>query len=46
VAVHGEYWDARSTGASIADGERVQVVAVRDGWIDVASVGDYEEGSA
>jgi membrane-bound serine protease (ClpP class) len=46
VAVHGEYWDARNTGASIADGERVRVVTVWDGWIDVASVGDDEEGSA
>jgi len=46
VAVHGEYWDARSTGASIPDGGRVRVVAVLDGWIDVASVGDDEEGSA
>ncbi len=46
VAVHGEYWDARNTGASIADGERVRVVTVWDGWIDVASVGDDKEGSA
>ncbi len=46
VAVHGEYWDARSTGGSITDGERVRVVTVWDGWIDVASVGDDEEGSA
>ncbi len=46
VAVHGEYWNARSVGSAIADGERVRVVTVRDSWIDVASVGDHEEGSA
>jgi membrane-bound serine protease (ClpP class) len=45
VAVHGEYWNARSTGASIADGDRVRVVAVQDSWIEVASVGDHKEGS-
>ncbi|MBD3873351.1 MAG: hypothetical protein IFK91_10610 [Acidobacteria bacterium] len=45
VAVHGEYWNARSVGSAIADGDRVRVVAVEDSWIDVASVGDHEEGS-
>jgi len=45
VAVHGEYWNARSVGPAIADGDRVRVVAVQDSWIEVASVGDHEEGS-
>jgi membrane-bound serine protease (ClpP class) len=46
VAVHGEYWDARNIGSPIADGDRVRIVAVRDGWIDVVAVGDTEKGSA
>jgi len=46
VAVHGEYWDARTVGSTIADGGRVRVVAVRDSSIDVVAVGDKEEGSA
>ncbi len=46
VAVHGEYWDARTVGSTIADGGRVRVVAVRDSSIDVVAVGDEEEGSA
>jgi membrane-bound serine protease (ClpP class) len=45
VAVHGEYWNARNIGSPIADGDRVRVVAVRDGWIDVVAVGDTEKGS-
>jgi membrane-bound serine protease (ClpP class) len=46
VAVHGEYWDARNIGSPIADGDRVRIVAVREGWIDVVAEGDTEEGSA
>jgi membrane-bound serine protease (ClpP class) len=46
VAVHGEYWNARSVGSAIADGDRVRVVAVRNSWIEVVAVGDHEEGSA
>jgi len=46
VAVHGEYWDARTVGSTIADGGRVRVVAVRDSLIDVVALGDEEEGSA
>jgi membrane-bound serine protease (ClpP class) len=46
VAVHGEYWDARTVGSAIADGGRVRVVAVRGKSIDVVAVGDEEEGSA
>ncbi len=46
VAVHGEYWDARTVGSTIADGGRVRVVAVRDRSIDVVALGDEEEGSA
>jgi len=46
VAVHGEYWNARSVGSAIADGDRVRVVAVQGSWIEVVAVGDHEEGSA
>jgi len=46
VAVHGEYWDARTVGSTVADGGRVRVVAVRGSSIDVVAVGDDEEGSA
>jgi membrane-bound serine protease (ClpP class) len=46
VAVHGEYWDARSEGMEIADGDRVKIVAVHDRWVDVVAVGDPDEGSA
>jgi membrane-bound serine protease (ClpP class) len=46
VAVHGEYWDARTVGSNIPDGGSVRVVAVRDRSIDVVAVGDDEEGSA
>jgi len=45
VAVHGEYWDGRSTGGTIAAGSSVRVVTVHDRRIDVVAVGDYEEGS-
>ena len=45
VAVHGEYWDGRSMGGTIAAGSNVRVVAVHDRRIDVVAVGDDEEGS-
>jgi membrane-bound serine protease (ClpP class) len=45
VAVHGEYWDGRSTGAAIPAGSTVRVVAVDGRRIDVVAVGDDEEGS-
>jgi membrane-bound serine protease (ClpP class) len=45
VAVHGEYWDGRSTGEAIAAGSAVEVVAVHGRTIDVVAVGDDEEGS-
>jgi membrane-bound serine protease (ClpP class) len=45
VAVHGEYWDGRSMGGTIAAGSSVRVVAVHDRRIDVVAVGDDEEGS-
>jgi membrane-bound serine protease (ClpP class) len=45
VAVHGEYWDGRSMGGTIAAGSTVRVVAVHDRRIDVVAVGDDEEGS-
>jgi membrane-bound serine protease (ClpP class) len=45
VAVHGEYWDGRSTGGAIPAGSTVRVVAVDGRRIDVVAVGDDEEGS-
>jgi membrane-bound serine protease (ClpP class) len=45
VAVHGEYWDGRSTGGVIAAGSTVRVVAVHDRRIDVVAVGGNKEGS-
>lgn len=45
VAVHGEYWDGRAVGGTIAAGASVRVVAVHDRKIDVVAVGDNEEGS-
>jgi membrane-bound serine protease (ClpP class) len=46
VKVHGEYWDARSTGAPVAERAEVRVVAVSGRRIDVEPVGGAEEGSA
>jgi membrane-bound serine protease (ClpP class) len=46
VAVHGEYWDGRSVGATIAAGSSVRVVAIHDRRVDVVAGGDGEEGSA
>jgi len=46
VAVHGEYWDGRSVGETIAAGRSVRVVAIHDRRIDVVAEGDGEEGSA
>jgi len=46
VVVHGEYWDARSVGGTVAVGSKVRVVAVHDRALDVAAVDDSEEGSA
>jgi membrane-bound serine protease (ClpP class) len=36
VLVHGEYWDARSTGGLIAKGSKVRVEAVGDKRLDVS----------
>ncbi len=44
VAVHGEYWDARSADGPVERGARVRVVEVHDRWIDVVAAGDAEEG--
>jgi len=46
VAVHGEYWDGRSAGATIAAGSSVRVVAIHDRRVDVVAEGGGEEGSA
>ncbi len=46
VAVHGEYWDGRSVGGTIAAGSSVRVVAIDDRRIDVVAESDGEEGSA
>jgi membrane-bound serine protease (ClpP class) len=45
VAVHGEYWDGRSVGGTIAAGSSVRVVAISDRRVDVVAEGDGEEGS-
>jgi membrane-bound serine protease (ClpP class) len=46
VRVHGEYWDARSTGGAIPDGARVRVLAVGVKQIDVEPAGGAGEGSS
>ncbi len=46
VVVHGEYWDARSVGGTVAAGGKVRVVTVYDRSLDVAAVGDSVEGSS
>jgi membrane-bound serine protease (ClpP class) len=46
VAVHGEYWDARSVGGTVAGGSKVRVVAVGDRVIDVVPLGESLEGSS
>jgi membrane-bound serine protease (ClpP class) len=45
VLVHGEYWDARSTGAAIPEGAAVRVMAVGHRRIDVEPAEDAGEGS-
>ena len=45
VAVHGEYWDGRSVGGTIAAGSSVRVVAIDDRRVDVVAEGDGNEGS-
>ena len=39
VLVHGEYWDARTTGGAIAKGSDVRVEAVGERRIDVGNAG-------
>mgnify|MGYP001813701463 FL=1 len=39
VMVHGEYWDARSTGGRIEKGSEVQVKAVGERRLDVSNAG-------
>jgi len=46
VVVHGEYWDARSVGGTVAVGNNVRVVEVHDRSLDVAAVDDSVEGSS
>ena len=46
VAVHGEYWDARSIGVEIAAGSRVEVVTVHGRTIDVVASDSDVEGSS
>ena len=46
VVVHGEYWDARSVGGTVAAGGKVQVVAVRDRDMDVVAADERSEGSS
>lgn len=46
VVVHGEYWDARSVGGTVAVGNNVRVVAVHDRSLDVAAVDGSVEGSS
>jgi len=44
VLVHGEYWDARSTGAAIPEGTAVRVLAVGQRRIDVEPAEAAGEG--
>ena len=46
VVVHGEYWDARSVGGTVAAGGKVRVVTVYDRSLDVAAVDGSSEGSS
>jgi len=46
VVVHGEYWDARSVGGTVATGSKVRVVTVHDRVLDVAAIVDNAEGSS
>jgi membrane-bound serine protease (ClpP class) len=46
VVVHGEYWDARSVGGTVAVGNQVRVVTVSDRSLDVAALDDSAEGSS
>jgi membrane-bound serine protease (ClpP class) len=46
VVVHGEYWDARSVGGTVAANSKVRVVAVRDRDIDVVAADEASEGSS
>jgi membrane-bound serine protease (ClpP class) len=45
VLVHGEYWDARSTGGSIPKGSKVRVESVGDKLLDVSSVEPQQASS-
>jgi membrane-bound serine protease (ClpP class) len=45
VLVHGEYWDAHSTGSAIAAGSPVRVLAVKQRRIDVELAEGADEGS-
>jgi membrane-bound serine protease (ClpP class) len=46
IAVHGEYWDARSVGGTVAVGGKVRVVEVHDRLLDVAAFDDNSKGSS
>ncbi len=46
VMVHGEYWDARSVGGTVAAGGKVRVVTVHDRALDVVEVDGSAEGSS
>jgi membrane-bound serine protease (ClpP class) len=45
VLVHGEYWDARSSGTAIEAGSPVRVLAVKQRRIDVEPAQGENEGS-
>jgi len=45
VLVHGEYWDARSTGAAIPKGTAVRVISLGQRRIDVELAEETSEGS-
>jgi membrane-bound serine protease (ClpP class) len=45
VLVHGEYWDARSSGTAIEAGSPVRVLAVKQRRIDVEPAQGEDEGS-
>jgi membrane-bound serine protease (ClpP class) len=46
VRVHGEYWNARTSGAAVAAGTRVRVLRVGEKVIDVEPAGPAGERGA
>lgn len=43
VAVHGEWWDARTSGLPVAKNEEVRVLAVAGSYLEVEKVGNRVE---